>query len=301
VKTKNAFTLIELLVVIAIISLLLSILMPALAAAKKTAREVVCRINMKQQYIAQMTWAAANDGKFAKHHSEHPMTLRDDPSYKRSKINPSYPSEDWFGVIKKSDYLLGAKVMECPLLKAQKLGSYFDDVTWLGDRDNRAGGWDFDQNPEWIAAPDPHGYPQYVSSPYAWFANFGGAKYHKFEFSFLEPVTNKTWIRSSNSTIPTKSAECTSSGPMISHLIWYGNNQGWALDRYLDISHGTNGVDYQDKTDWHNTPNPGKHSMPVCFGDGAVNSRKRSEIEPRAQLNFSNNPATTPRTYTLYY
>ncbi len=51
-QQKGAFTLVELLVVISIIAILAAILMPALTAARKRAREVNCIANLKQIGIA---------------------------------------------------------------------------------------------------------------------------------------------------------------------------------------------------------------------------------------------------------
>ena len=60
-KQKNAFTLIELLVVVAIISLLISILLPAISKAKKIAESSVCLSNLRQIGFAANYYVSDND------------------------------------------------------------------------------------------------------------------------------------------------------------------------------------------------------------------------------------------------
>ena len=60
---QTGFTLIELLVVIAIIALLMAILMPAISRARKQAKAIVCRSNLKQWGTATALYAAEYDAK----------------------------------------------------------------------------------------------------------------------------------------------------------------------------------------------------------------------------------------------
>ncbi len=59
---RSAFTLIELLVVVAIIAVLISILLPSLSAARRSARATKCGVNLRSAGQAVMTYASENGG-----------------------------------------------------------------------------------------------------------------------------------------------------------------------------------------------------------------------------------------------
>jgi prepilin-type N-terminal cleavage/methylation domain-containing protein/prepilin-type processing-associated H-X9-DG protein len=61
---RQGFTLIELLVVIAIIALLMAILMPVLGRAKKQAKDVICRANLKHWNLVWSMYTNENNGYF---------------------------------------------------------------------------------------------------------------------------------------------------------------------------------------------------------------------------------------------
>jgi prepilin-type N-terminal cleavage/methylation domain-containing protein len=64
-RCDRAFTLIELLVVIAIIALLISIVLPAVGAARKSARTALCSNNMRQLTLAQIAYGSDYRGRIA--------------------------------------------------------------------------------------------------------------------------------------------------------------------------------------------------------------------------------------------
>ena len=142
----RAFTLIELLVVIAIISILSSLLLPALARAKISARRSACLSNLRQIGFAFALYQDESENRFPDQHG-----LKSALGYRPwTDWPPSDPRAGWAAVVL-SNYLGHTAAWMCPGIAASRLRKvpqavqnfYAGDVTamtgywlWRFDRDS---------------------------------------------------------------------------------------------------------------------------------------------------------------------
>lgn len=94
--SRSAFTLIELLVVIAIVSLLVSILLPALEQAKELTRVTVCQSNVRGISLAMIYYMEDNGGR--------------GPQYYDQFSTPRW----WSQALMKDGHLEGYGMLDCP-------------------------------------------------------------------------------------------------------------------------------------------------------------------------------------------
>lgn len=131
---KKGFTLIELLVVISIIAMLLAILMPALAAAKRQAKAVVCKSNLRQLVLANIGYATENNDAFVLAAEDIATTNLCRWHGVRDSINDPFdslrsPLADYFG---------GGKVKKC----SEKVNFRHGDP-WDWDFEDGCGGYGY--------------------------------------------------------------------------------------------------------------------------------------------------------------
>jgi prepilin-type N-terminal cleavage/methylation domain-containing protein/prepilin-type processing-associated H-X9-DG protein len=147
--SKKAFTLVELLVVIATIALLMSILMPALAAARAQGEAVVCKSNIRQLILANIGYSNENDGFCVPAASDMYPGGENLHRWHGVRDNKNEAFDPLRGPL--VEYLSDGKVKECPgkvrFVKSKKwdesfekgCGGYGYNMTYIGSRQWQSG------------------------------------------------------------------------------------------------------------------------------------------------------------------
>jgi prepilin-type processing-associated H-X9-DG protein/prepilin-type N-terminal cleavage/methylation domain-containing protein len=111
-KRTEAFTLVELLVVISIIALLMAIIIPAMRKARETAKETICRSNLRGVGLAVLMYLSDNDQKMANSRNANGFLWYD----AQGRFRKTSDSSAYWGVVY-ANYVKDTKLFGCPSLR----------------------------------------------------------------------------------------------------------------------------------------------------------------------------------------
>ena len=108
----KGFTLIELLVVIAIIAVLLAIIMPAMRRIKESAKQTICKSNLRNIGLALFMYLDDNERKFPNYGRANGFLWYDEGG----NLLPISDNRAYWGIVYKP-YLKETKIFGCPSLR----------------------------------------------------------------------------------------------------------------------------------------------------------------------------------------
>ena len=111
-EKKKAFSLVELLIVISVIALLIAVLLPALALARSQSRNVICKSNLRQLFLANTGYAIESDNYYVPAAPD--ITSAQGGRYRWHGVreSPDEPFDPTKGPL--AAYLADGKVKQCP-------------------------------------------------------------------------------------------------------------------------------------------------------------------------------------------
>jgi len=136
-KTK-AFTLVELLVVISVTSVMMSILLPVLAAARDEARSVFCQSNIRQLFLANSAYADDNNAHYVPAAPDIYKYKGGNHRWHGTRDNPDETFDPNKGPL--APYLAQARIRMCPAFK-----EYARDETWNKSFEKGCGGYGYNR------------------------------------------------------------------------------------------------------------------------------------------------------------
>lgn len=129
-RNAEGFTLVELLVVIGIISILISILLPALSRARDQAQTVACQSNMRQLALATLMYAHDNRGSV-------PFSTKDDDN-----CTPDRQGVPWFTYMANN---FTTNIRQCPGQTVMRWDRLQKTMVWptlaVGDDEFKGFNW----------------------------------------------------------------------------------------------------------------------------------------------------------------